>query len=108
MNDKNLAMMDEIMGTITQFDEWADIQIHDPMITAADDQFEAAMERAKAFIPKEFYDELYDTHEAKASALGDAGILFGLRVADVIRDVASRPADLSRHILKRIERRSAV
>lgn len=103
LKNKNLALMDDIMGCITQSDEWFEILLHDPAIVAADSRWETAIERAKALIPDELYDELHDSHEAKASAVGDAGILFGIHVADAIRDVVSRPTDLSRYVLKRIE-----
>lgn len=103
INSKNLALMDSIMGGITQADEWDKIQMYDPEITAASDRWEAAMEQAKALIPRELYNELYDAHEAGTSAIGDVGILYGIHVADVIREVASSPADLSRHIQKRIQ-----
>lgn len=103
LKNKNLALMDDIMGGITQSDEWNEILLHDPAIVAADNRWEAAIEQAKALIPDELYVELHDSHEAKASASGDVGILFGIHVADVIRDVVSRPADLSRYVLKRID-----
>lgn len=110
MSDKNLVLVDEIMNTITGSGqgEWDEIQTHDPMIIAADNRFEAMMEQVKALIPEKLYNELYDAHSSVGSAIGDAGILFGIHVADAIRDVASRPADLSRHILKRIEGRATI
>lgn len=103
MNDKNLALMDGIMGGISQLPEWAEIQLHDPMIVAADARWKAAIEEAKALLPRELYDELSDASFDEIVAHSSAGILFGIHVADAIRDVASRPADLSRHILKRLE-----
>lgn len=105
MNDKNLALMDSIMmDAIVQSDEWQKIQLNDPRITAANDRLEAALEQARALI--DLYAELSDAHSAVISALGDSGILFGIHVADAIRDVASRPADLSRRIMERMEGRA--
>ena len=101
MNDKNLALMDEIMGVITQSDEWQEIQMYDPRITAASDRFDAALERVKDLIPKDTYAELSDAYSTGLSAIGDAGVLFGVHVANVIRDVAARPANLSRYFLDR-------
>lgn len=103
INSKNLALMDSIMDGITRVDEWEERQKGDLMIAAADDRWEAAMKQARAFLPKELYDELCELHEDKAIAVADAGILFGIHVADVIRDVVSKPADLSRYVLKRIK-----
>lgn len=100
MNDKNLALMNDIMGVVTQSDEWQEIQLRDPTIIAAEARFSAVMEQAKAVIPGELYSELSDAHTAAILAIGDVGVLFGIHVADVIRDVAARPADLSRYALK--------
>ena len=107
MNEKYLALMDDLMmNAITQLDEWQELQMHDPRITAASDRFDAALERVRDLIPKDTYAELADAYSSGLSATGDAGILFGVHLSDVIRDVASRPADLSRYILNRIERRT--
>ena len=103
MEDKNLVLMDDLMmNAITQLDEWQELQLHDPRITAANQRWCAAMEQVRALIPMELYAELSDAHAAELSATGDLGILFGLHVMDAIRDVASRPMDLSRRVLERI------
>lgn len=106
MSDKNLALMDDIVQSICQTDEWNEIQLNDPRITAARDRWEAALERARAFLPNELYMELSDAQAGEVAYTSDAGILLGIHVADAIRDVASRPADLSRHILERMEGRA--
>lgn len=100
MNDKNLILVNEIMGVVTQSEEWQEIQIHDPTIAAAEARFSAAMEKAEAVIPRELYSELSDAHTAALLATGDAGVLFGVHVVDAIRDVAARPADLSKYVLE--------
>ena len=105
MNDKNLALMDRIMGEITQADEWNEIQMTDPQITDADTRWHGAMEQVKDLIPEGLYDELFDTHLEEIAATGSAGILFGIHVAEVIRDVAARPIDLSRYVQNRIANR---
>ena len=103
MNKKNLSLMDDIMFVgLARTDEWNDILLHDPMIAAADARWRAALEKAKAFLPTEIYMELDAANADEVIANGDAGILFGIRVADAIRDAVARPADLSRHILERI------
>ena len=100
--DKNLALMDDIMfAGITKADEWNDIQLHDPRIAAADARWKAAIEEAKAFLPRDLYFELDAAHVDVVTDTADAAILFGLHIADAIRDATSRPADLSRHILER-------
>lgn len=103
MNDRNLVLVDSIMDAITKTDEWYDLQMHDPMAAAAHDRLEAALEQVKPLIPVELYIELSDVYTDGIVAAGYSGILFGIHAADAIRDVAARPADLSRHILKQME-----
>ena len=105
MNEKNLILMDDIMQMVVQADEWQDIQTQDPRITAARVRWEAVLERAKDLLPWELYAELSDAQAGEVAATSDAGILFGIHVADAIRDVVARPTDLSRYVLKRIEAR---
>ena len=104
MNDKNLKLMDEIMCAIVQLDAWDDIRAHDPMISDSEDRWWAAMKKAESLIPDELYNELCDAHFAEASDTGSAGILFGIHIANAIRDVAARPTDLSRHIMERMKK----
>lgn len=103
MNDKNLALMDSVMDVITQSDEWRDIQKNDPRITASYERWDSVLERVKPILPWKLYAELSDAHDSDLAVISDAGILFGIHVAEAIRDVASRPADLSRHILERMK-----
>lgn len=103
MNDKNLALMADIMKGICQSDEWQDILAHDPRITTADARYSAALEKAREWLPKALYMELSDAHTDEVTDAGEVGALFGIHVADVIRGVASSPADLSRYVFKRME-----
>lgn len=104
MDDKNLILMNSIlMDGIAQLEEWRDAQMNDPRFTAAVNRFDTALEQARTTIPEELYRELDDAYADGISAIGDIGILFGIHVADAIRDVTSRPADLSRYILERME-----
>lgn len=104
MEDKNLTLMDSIMQALTgdAKNEWNVLLLHDPMIIAANERFNAVLERVRDLLPEDISYELDDAYAGGLAAIGDAGILFGIHTADAIRDVASRPADLSRHILERI------
>ena len=104
MNEKNLALMDEIMGAVIQLDEWQDIQLHDSRIASATARMSAALKQVENLLPLELYNELCEASSEETAYTSNAGILFGIHVADAIRDVASRPADLSRHILERTGR----
>lgn len=98
--NKNLTLMADIMKGIYQSDEWQDILAHDPRIIAADARYSAALERAKDWLPKALYMELSDAHTDGVTDVGEIGVLFGIRVADVIWGASSRSTDLSRHIPK--------
>ena len=100
MNDKNLDLMDDIMRGVYQSDEWQNILAHDPSIVAAAARWSAVLTQVKDFLPKRLYMELDSAHTDEVTDTSEAGILFGIHVADAIRDVASRPADLSRYALK--------
>ena len=60
MEKRDLSLMAGIMNGIDQTDEWMDIQLNDPGLKAAASQLRRAMERAKAYLPKELYNELSD------------------------------------------------
>ena len=99
----NIQLMDELMGCITQTDEWGSICWNDPAIVQARVRFEKALKCVESLIPREHYTELADAAAGELSATGDAGILYGMHIVFAMQDVASKPSELSRHILSRIE-----
>ena len=99
MDQKSLAMMDEIVGTISQSREWNDVQMTSPAVVAAASRMNEALERAREFLPEAIFDELDCAHCAALGTIGEAAILYGIHVADVIRNVAANPTDLSRYML---------
>lgn len=104
--DINVQIMDDIMNGITQTDVWERIKQEDPMILKAEAQLEKALERVEGLIPRDLYAELSDAASGALSAMGDAGILYGMHVVFAMQDVAARPADLSRHVLDRMEKKA--
>ena len=100
--DTNVQIVDEIMGCITQTDVWFETLQNDPAITAAKARRDKVLEQVEALIPRDLYIDLEDAMMRESSTVGDAGILYGLRIVFALIDVASRPADLSRHILSRM------
>lgn len=99
MDQMSLAMMDEIVGVISQSEEWNDIQMTSPAVVAAMSRMNEALEKARELLPKDIFDEVDRAQGAALGAIGEAAILYGIHVADVIRSVAANPADLSRYIL---------
>ena len=104
MIDKGtLSLMADIMNGITSADEWTRIQTNDPGIAAADDMLDKALRDAKPYLPRAIYEELSNASVSIASAYSDAGILYGIHVATVIRDVTARPEGMSWYYLERKE-----
>ena len=101
MDQKSLAVADEIMSTISQSEEWNDIQMTSPGVVAATSRMNGALERAREFLPKDIFAELELAQGAALGAIGEAAILYGIHVADVIRGVAANPIDWSRYTLER-------
>ena len=99
--DKNMEIISQLMVTITQTNEWFRICHEDAQIQRATLDLQTVMERVAALIPEELMDELWDALGNLEQAQETAAILYGIRVADAIRDVAARPTDLTRYIIDR-------
>ena len=107
MSEKNISIMDDLMQVIIQTEEWETIQATDPAIRKADKEITTLLCEAKSHVPKALYLKLEDAVYNYSNAVSDAAILYGIHVADAIRDVSARPQDLSRHVLGR-DRKSVV
>lgn len=107
MIDKNVAIMDELMQAIVQTEEWESVQQNDPEIRIADQVLSEMLSQIESIVPRKLYCEITDAVYGYGSAIGSVAILYGMHVADAIRDVSTRPYDLSRHIMIRTGRLSA-
>ena len=101
--DINVQLMDDLMNGITQADMWLTEQLQNPEILAAKRLLDEAMGKIGGMAPDEICGEIEDAAFRYASAFETAAILFGIHVADAMRDVAARPSDLSRYILARMK-----
>lgn len=102
MHDKEeLSLMADIMAGIISSDEWNDIQLHDPDIKAAENRRKRVLESAKAYLPREVYVELSDAQGGEVAAYIVPAIMYGIHVAEVIREVSANPTELSRYYLER-------
>ncbi len=97
-----LEIMNELMGIITQTDEWERIQMTNPQIKTAEAALDLALKNVFHVVPKEMYGPLEDCARNVAFAYVDAAILYGIQVADAIHAVAAKPNALSQHIMNRI------
>lgn len=99
--DKNIEIISRLLSTIMQTDEWFRICNEDPQIQRASQGLQYTMARISALVPEVMMDELWDALCNLEEAQETAAVLYGIRVADAIRDVAARPADLSHYIISR-------
>lgn len=93
MND--LELMNELMGAISQTAEWERIETTDPKIKEADKLYSAALNEVRGLIPADVYSELENATVNYAFAIKDSAILYGIRVANIIRGMAAGHAALN-------------
>lgn len=101
----DLELMNELMVGISQTGEWERIEVTDPQVKEADERHTAALNKVRHLIPAEDYAELEDATLSYAFAIKDSAILYGIRVADVIRSMAADPVALSQYVVDRMKGR---
>lgn len=101
--DTNVRLMDELMGALTQSDWWMKERDQNPEIQAAENRLSEALEAINGAVAPDMIGRIEDAAYSYTTAVEYAAILYGIHIADAIRDVAARPADLSRYIRERIE-----
>lgn len=99
--EKNMEIISQLLSTIMQTNEWFRICNENPQIQQASHALQLTMARVSAMVPETIMDELWDTLCNLEEAQETAAVLYGIRVADAIKDVAARPADLSHYIIDR-------
>ena len=99
MDQLSLALMNQIMDVICTSDKWERIQATNPIIATAGDEWMAALAQVKPLLPRDLYTELEDAHTREVVVSVDAAILYGIHVADTIREATANPNDLSRYML---------
>ena len=104
MSDKNVRIVDELMQTIVQTDEWGDIQENDPDIKWSDRELTATLQEVRSLIPGELYHRIEEAIYGYSNAVESAAMLYGIHVVTAIRDVSARHFDLSRHVMARTGR----
>ena len=82
----NADFTSQLMKAIQQTDEWDRIRRESPGIQAARSQLKTVMEPIES---KELCDSILDASFELATACENAAMLYGLRVANTIRDMAS-------------------
>ena len=104
MSDKNVRLMDDLMQTIVQTDEWEDIQENDPEIKRTNKELVQTLKELKKIVPSDLYYRIEGAVYNYSNAVEYAAMLYGMHIVDAIRDVSARPCDLSRHVMERTRR----
>ncbi len=101
----DLAIMDNILGAIVTSDAWDREQQQNPEILAAWRDLNEELNGIKGLVPDETIERLYTAVNNCSSATHTAAVLFGMRAANIIRDISVRPSELSQFILDRIAKK---
>lgn len=101
LSQNDLAIMDDVFGALVGTDAWDKELLQNPEILAAWKEMDKELNGIKGLVPDETIDRLYVAVNTCSSASHTAAILFGMRVANIIRDISARPSALSQFILDR-------
>ena len=85
---ENLEIVDAILDCVTQTDFWNHIQLTNPMIKEADDELSALLDKLKATSLENLVEEVRDAAWELSNAFCYPAILYGMRVAQAIQEVA--------------------
>lgn len=97
LSQNDLAIMDDVFGALVGTDAWDKELRQNPEILAAWKEMDKELNGIKGLVPDETIDRLYVAVNTCSSASHTAAILFGMRVANIIRDISARPPALSIH-----------
>ena len=99
---ENLEIVDAILDCVTQTDFWNHIQLTNPLIKDADDELSALLDKLKATSLENLVEEVRDAAWELSNAFCYPAILYGMRVAQAIQEVALDPNALSQYIMDRV------
>ena len=74
------------------------------MILDAQASLDSVLEQVSRHIPKDLFIQLEDAILPLCAAHSELGILYGIYVAQVIREVSACPGEPSKHILRKLNR----
>ena len=99
MNEKDISLVREVLGAIVNTGEWSDTLLTDPQIKAADAAFWKLMESVEDGVSG----KLSDAHSHVVSAYCDAAIMYGMRVANTLREGVANQTLIAADIQKQLE-----
>lgn len=94
---ENMAKM---LLTLTQSDEWLRVYGNDEGILEANDGIQSIIDKLTADSPNELTEQLWEAVCRVCDACSAAAMLYGIRVANAIRDVSVQPLALTMQTLR--------
>lgn len=98
--------METVLDIITALDQsksWEKILASDPLVKKADKDFNAALEELEAVVSIEMSDRISSASCDCVAANQTAAMLFGMQVAFGLMSAASKPEDLGKYIVSKME-----
>ena len=108
--DINLYTADEIMNLNTIMDSktWRSITESDPTIQKSEKKLNEVLDQIQQCFHPDVFEALEEALLENRSSFETAAVLYGMHVAFTMKDIASRPAELSTYVQERVEARQLV
>ena len=101
-SEKDLILMDQILYKgILGTDEWHSMD-NDPLVIQDNATLKKVLESLNSTVTHEQMDNLQEAICDYVNSTASAAVIYGLRVADVMRSVSAAPDKLCGHIMGRI------
>lgn len=94
---ENMAAM---LLTLTQSDEWFRLCDNDEGIREANDNLQIIIDKLSADSPDELTEQLWETVRCVCDACSAVAMLYGIRVANAIRDISAQSLTLTMQALR--------
>ncbi len=101
-------IFEDVVDSIMQTEEWLQIEMNDPRINEAENAVMALLDGIKEQIPDDTYNQLMDAIWGLAAATAETATLYGMSVANTLREVAANPILYSQHVVDRMAKRGNV
>lgn len=97
----------EVVDSIMQTEEWFKIATNDPRINAAENEVFSLLESVQKRIPEDVYNQLMDAIAELGVSYTETATLYGMSVANTLRELAANPNVYSRYITDRMAKRGS-
>ena len=97
--EQKIETVDSLLDTLWELPSFQEMLLHDPLLLATAKRREDAFAAAAAAATATQREELREAFCCEVNAYLTIGIMYGLQLADTIREVSARPSDLTAHIL---------